>query len=195
MPMDYEVPPTHGAGKMPKGAPPILDDTIYERLVRSVPAGAKVTAIVDACRSGTVCDLPVQYRGDGQGQYRNGENLPPREVRRPYLPAGGCVLFSGSSDSQMSADMIVPVEGGAEGETESCGIMTRSFVDALREMCYQRDYRYDGVERWSYGTLMDRIRYLVNERAIQVLPDYIEKQEPQLSTSHLIDLSTTPFAL
>lgn len=195
MPVDYEVAPTHGAGKMPKGAPPILDDTIYERLVRSVPEGAKVTALVDACRSGTVCDLPVQYGGNGEAQYRNGERGPPREVRRPYLPAGGCVLFSGSSDSQMSADMIVPVENGAQGETESCGIMTRSFVDSMLEMCALRDIDYCGVEKWTYGELMCRVRGLVRQRARQVLPDYMEEQEPQLSTSHVIDIHSTSFVL
>lgn len=195
MPMDYEVIPAHGAGKIPKGAPAILDDVIYERLVRSVPEGAKVTALVDACRSGTVCDLPVSYREDGLVQFRNGAKRPPRHVQRPYLAAGGCVLFSGCSDSQLSADMAIPMPDGQNGEVVNCGIMTRSFIDAVMEMCALRDADYDGTEKWTYGEFMDRVRNLVKTRARQVLPEYMEEQEPQLSTSHPIEIWKTPFSL
>lgn len=195
MPIDYQVLPAHGAGKMPKGAPAILDDVIYERLVRSVPEGAKVTALVDACRSGTVFDLPVNYGEDGRVQFRNGTRRPPRHVYRPYMAAGGCVLFSGCSDSQLSADMVIPMPDGSNEEIVNCGIMTRSFIDAVVEASALRDENYDGIEKWTYGDLMERIRYLVKTRARQVLPDYMEEQEPQLSTSHAIDIWQTPFSL
>lgn len=189
------MPPTHGAGKMPKGAPAILDDVIYERLVRGVPEGAKVTAIVDACRSGTMCDLPVQYGVDGGIHFRNGVKRPPRQRRMPHLSAGGCVLFSGSGDNQMSADMVVPSSLGDGHPPEHCGIMTKSFIDAVFEMCAGRDVDYSGIECWTYGQLLDRIRVLVQERARKVLPDFMEEQEPQLSTSHAIDIWSTPFTL
>lgn len=195
MPMDYEIAPAHGEGKMPKGATAILDDAIYERLVRAVPAGAKVTVIVDACRSGTMCDLPVQYIGDGDVHYRNGSHGPPRQTWKPYLAAGGCVLFSGCSDNQMSADMEAPSYLGEEFPPENCGIMTRSFIDAVCEMCETRDDTYAGVEQWTYGQLLDRVRELVSARARDVLPDYMEEQEPQLSSSHAIDINATRFSL
>lgn len=198
--MDYEVPAPHGAGKLPKGAPAILDDIIYERLVRSVPDGAKVTAIVDACRSGTVCDLPVNYAEDGQMQFRNGIHLPPRLKHKHHMSAGGFVLFSGCSDSQLSADMVMQVgdgDGGdGEGEMVSCGIMTRSFTDSIIEMSMARnEEKYDGVEGWTYGKLMQRVKELVTYRAEQILPENFEIQQPQLSSSHPIDIWNTPFSM
>ncbi|PXF39964.1 hypothetical protein BWQ96_10315 [Gracilariopsis chorda] len=38
-------------GRLPsfRGVEPILDDIIYNQLVRALPEGAKITAIVDAC--------------------------------------------------------------------------------------------------------------------------------------------------
>jgi Caspase domain len=39
----------------------ILDDWIYERLSRGIAPGARLIAVVDACRSGTVFDLPVNW--------------------------------------------------------------------------------------------------------------------------------------
>ena len=194
MPVDYmrALEPVHKAGKLRfKGVEPILDDTIYERLVRSVPDGAKVTAIVDACKSGTICDLPVVYDNEGKPRYRNGAYKPPREVLRPYRYAGACVLFSGSADHQLSADMTVTVKDGNAEVRESFGIMTRSFSDAVKEMVAERDANYDGVEKWTYGQFQQRLRELVRERAQMHLPDYFEKQEPQLSTSHAFDIWNT----
>lgn len=200
MPIDFMriCEPIYRDGKIRlRGVDPILDDTIYERLVRSVPDGAKVTAVVDACKSGTICDLPVIYDEHGSPRYRNGERGPPREVLRPYLAAGGCVLFSGSADHQLSADMTVTVDrsGNATPEKESFGIMTRSFVEASREMCTARSSDYDGVENWSYGELLERIRQLVKEKAHVHMPAYFEKQEPQLSSSHAFDIWNTKFAV
>jgi metacaspase-1 len=49
---------------------PILDDWIYDLLVCKVPRGARVTAVVDACHSGSVLDLPVNYLyGEALNEY------------------------------------------------------------------------------------------------------------------------------
>lgn len=194
MPVDFMPEPKHATGKTFKGVPPILDDTIYERLVRGVPSGAKVTAIVDACRSGSVCDLPVMHVEDGV-RYRPGGSKPPRERRSPHKAAGGFVLFSGSADHQLSVDMTVP-KSGTEGEVESFGVMTKSFVDAAREMALTRCAdTYDGLEPWTYGQLFERVKELVRDRTRRILPFYVEQQEPQMSTSHVFDIWTTPFTI
>lgn len=195
MPVDFMPPPKHGAGKVPfRGVSPILDDTIYERLVRAVPSGAKVTAIVDACRSGTVCDLPVVYDEQGRPRYRNGGCNPPREIRAPHKSAGGFVLFSGSADHQLSADMTI-AKGGPDGGALSFGVMTRSFVEAMTEMACARDPSiYNGVESWTYGELFERIKHLVGQRTTAYVPQNFEVQEPQLSSSHL-NIWEQPFTI
>lgn len=199
--MDYEKPALHGAGKLPRGAPAILDDVIYERLVRCVPDGAKVTALVDACRSGTVCDLPVQYDADGQVLFRNGSTNPPRLRNQHHLAAGGFVLFSGCADSQFSADMVI-ADPESPDKTVSCGIMTKAFVDAVAEMVSQRqhdangtDQSKTGVEMWTYGMLMMRIRQLVTFWATQVVGDHAPIQEPQMSSSHALNIWHTLFSM
>lgn len=194
MPIDCLPEPKHRTGQTFKGVPPILDDTIYERLVRGVPAGAKVTAIVDACRSGSVCDLPVMHGDDGV-KYRASGGNPPRQRSSPHKGAGGFVLFSGSADDQQSIDMTIAT-GRGNGEVESFGVMTRSFVDAVQEMAMHRcPETYDGVESWTYGQLFQRVRELVWERTSSILPHYVEKQEPQMSTSHTFDTWQAPFSI
>lgn len=194
MPVDFFPEPKYDTNQIFKGVPPILDDTIYERLVRGVPSGAKVTAIVDACRSGSVCDLPVMHLEDGV-RYRPGGSNPPRERRSPHKAAGGFVLFSGSADHQMSVDMTVP-KSGEGGGSESFGVMTKSFVDAAMEMTmYRCPETYAGVEAWTYGQLFERVKELVRTRAMRILPIYFEIQEPQMSTSHEFNIWSTPFTI
>lgn len=173
--------PKHGSHLPHRAISPILDDTIYERLVRAVPGGAKVTAVVDACRSGTVCDLPVVYDIDGTPRRRNEGNIP-REWKSPHQSAGGTVLFSGAADHQLSVDMTIERED--DGGMMSFGVMTKSFVEAVREMIMDRKDAYRGVEEWTYGKLYGRVRELVKMYTGQVVDQDVEAQEPQLSSSH-----------
>jgi len=39
----------------------IVDDELYDRLVRRVPKGARLTAVIDACHSATALDCPYMY--------------------------------------------------------------------------------------------------------------------------------------
>lgn len=43
----------------------ILDDVIYDRFVKGLPAGVRLTAIMDCCHSGSIFDLPFTYNIDG----------------------------------------------------------------------------------------------------------------------------------
>lgn len=45
----------------------IVDDEIHEILVRNLPKGVRLTAVVDCCHSGTVFDLPFIHDGAGFG--------------------------------------------------------------------------------------------------------------------------------
>ncbi|KAG0368520.1 caspase domain-containing protein [Gamsiella multidivaricata] len=42
----------------------ISDDEMYDLMVKELPAGVQLTALVDACHSGTMLDLPFVYNGD-----------------------------------------------------------------------------------------------------------------------------------
>ncbi|KAF9996375.1 Ca(2+)-dependent cysteine protease [Modicella reniformis] len=42
----------------------ISDDEMYDLMVKDLPAGVQLTALVDACHSGTMLDLPYIYNGN-----------------------------------------------------------------------------------------------------------------------------------
>jgi hypothetical protein len=97
-----------------KTAGMITDDEISEAVVRHLPEGVRLTAVMDCCHSGTGLDLPYSWTKRGW-----------REETNPYHSAADVQLFSGCEDDDCSADC-----SGAYGAAG--GAMTTAFCDTLR---------------------------------------------------------------
>eukprot|EP00992_Anisonema_acinus_P013844 TRINITY_DN8965_c0_g1_i1.p1 TRINITY_DN8965_c0_g1~~TRINITY_DN8965_c0_g1_i1.p1 ORF type:complete len:781 (+),score=151.26 TRINITY_DN8965_c0_g1_i1:53-2395(+) len=121
---------------------PIVDDDLFDILVRPLPAGVLLTAVTDCCHSGTVLDLPFVT-----GMSRRAKGAARRSV------AGDVICFSGCLDAQESGD--VSTAAGASG-----GACTNSLLRVLCEA--------DG--RLSYGDLLDRMRRSIRERRLTQTP-------------------------
>mmetsp|Transcript_233 Transcript_233/g.398 ORF Transcript_233/g.398 Transcript_233/m.398 type:complete len:702 (+) Transcript_233:142-2247(+) len=91
----------------------ITDDILWGSLVYNLPEGARITALMDMCHSGTGLDLPYDYNVNTR---RWTEDV------NPAHSAGDVVLFSGCEDSQTSADV-----GGGK---MAGGAMTQAFMGA-----------------------------------------------------------------
>jgi hypothetical protein len=90
----------------------IIDDELYNILVKSLPAGVKLRVVFDSCHSGSCLDLP--HRWLGSSYYTENNNAPVADV----------VSISGCRDNQTSADTVVAGKGN--------GALTRAFLAALR---------------------------------------------------------------
>jgi hypothetical protein len=97
-----------------KSAGMISDDQLSEILVKHLPEGVRLTAVMDCCHSGTGLDLPYTWTSRGW-----------KEETNPYHSMGDVVMFSGCSDDDTSADATTAY--GASG-----GAMTTAFCDVLR---------------------------------------------------------------
>ncbi|KAL7548510.1 hypothetical protein ACHAWF_011789 [Thalassiosira exigua] len=97
----------------------ISDDILWGSLVYPLPEGARLTALMDMCHSGTGLDLPFDYNVNSRRW---------KEDINPAHSAGDVVLFSGCEDSQTSAD----VQGGF-GKSAG-GAMTMAFMGAYQEV-------------------------------------------------------------
>lgn len=97
-----------------KTAGMISDDIISEIMVRHLPEGVRLTAVMDCCHSGTGLDLPYSWTRRGW-----------REETNPYHCAADVQLFSGCEDDDTSSDASSLF--GAAG-----GAMTTAFCDTLR---------------------------------------------------------------
>ncbi|KAL5992445.1 hypothetical protein ACLOJK_013363 [Asimina triloba] len=172
-PLDYE---TEGM---------ILDDEINATIVRPLQRAVKLHAIIDACHSGTVLDLPFLCRMSRTGFYqweKHGTEL------NKGTNGGFAVAFSGCDDNQTSADTTA-----LSGNTMT-GAMTYCFIQAVNSEI--------GI---TYGRILNSMRSTIRDAATGIrvtgpIASFIRqvfgaglKQEPQLSATEQFDVYRTPF--
>jgi len=149
----------------------IVDDQLYEVLVKHVPAGVTLNVMMDCCHSGTMLDLPYTFHTLGEGvqlqqkdtSEMSAEEKAKYEARRKAklakgASAGNVVLFSGCRDDQTSADTF------ASGEKR--GALSNAFATVLAK-----------TPEISYVNLLNEMRAIIEARAKKI------KQLPQLSTN------------
>eukprot|EP00668_Euglena_longa_P040724 GGOE01053618.1.p1 GENE.GGOE01053618.1~~GGOE01053618.1.p1 ORF type:complete len:455 (+),score=79.26 GGOE01053618.1:27-1367(+) len=134
-----------------KSAGQIVDDEIFDLLVRPLPSGVRMTAVMDCCHSGTGMDLPFTWTGRGW-------TMEPS----PCHSQGDVQLFSGCADSQTSAD--VQGWGGAGGA------MTTAFVEALQSNPHH-----------TYPSLMKALHRHMNQKGHRQQPQLSSSQQFDLS--------------
>ncbi|KAE8661951.1 Metacaspase-2 [Hibiscus syriacus] len=101
----------------------IVDDEINATIVRSLPHGVKLHAIVDACHSGTVLDLPFLCKMDRKGRY----------VWEDHRPRTGMWKEQTVGKSFPSADVpTIKHPQTALSKITSTGAMTYSFIEAIK---------------------------------------------------------------
>ncbi|CAK9163132.1 unnamed protein product [Ilex paraguariensis] len=155
----------------------ILDDEINAIIVRPLPPGARLHAIIDTCNSGTVLDLAYMCRISPEGLYGWEDQ---------WIPQGGykgtsggiAISLTACDDNQNSGDTTA-FNGNASGA------LTYTFINILQN-----------EPRPTYERLLSSMRYEVREaqnRAPSSLPH--SPQVPQLSSSQKFDIHKTPFTL
>ncbi|KAF6135481.1 hypothetical protein GIB67_015334 [Kingdonia uniflora] len=118
----------------------IVDDEINTTIVKPLTHGVKLHAIIDACHSGTVLDLPFLCRMSRSGQYV-WEDHRPRSGVWKGTNGGEAISFSGCDDDQTSADT------SALSKITSTGAMTYCFIQAFE--------RGHGA---TYGSILNSMR-------------------------------------
>ena len=104
----------------------IVDDELNAVLVNPLPAGAVLTAVVDACHSGSVLDL--EFRTEFSGAAASWQQEYSRRPSRPKGTAGGIALaFSAARDGQVA--FLSAVE--RDGANVSLGRLLHSMHELL----------------------------------------------------------------
>ncbi|KAG5533650.1 hypothetical protein RHGRI_027735 [Rhododendron griersonianum] len=171
----------------------IVDDEINATIVRPLPHGVKLHAIIDACHSGTVLDLPFLCRMDRTGRYV-WEDHRPRSGVWKGTSGGEVVSFSGCDDDQTSADTA------ALSKVTSTGAMTFSFIQAV-----ERD------QATTYGNMLTAMRSTIRNTdnglgggvVTSLLTMLLSggslgagmRQEPQLTANERFDVHSKRFSL
>ncbi|CAA6657193.1 unnamed protein product [Spirodela intermedia] len=167
----------------------IVDDEINTAIVKPLPRGVKLHAIIDACHSGTVLDLPFLCR----------MNRSSAAIRCIEGTNGGeAISFSGCDDHQTSADT------SALSRITSTGAMTFCFIQAIER-----------GQGGTYGSILNSMRSTIRNAgsstgsgggggAVTTLVTMLLTggsvsggftQEPQLTSCEPFDVYTKPFVL
>ncbi|KAB5532237.1 hypothetical protein DKX38_018907 [Salix brachista] len=171
----------------------IVDDEINAVIVKPFPHGVKLHAIIDACHSGTVLDLPFLCKMDKSGKYV-WEDHRPRSGAWKGTSGGEVISFSGYDDDQISA------ETSALSKITSTGAMTYSFIQAI-----------ESGHGNTYGSMLKAMRTTIHKKINKPgggkLPSLISmllpgglfrggiRQEPQLTASDQFDVFSKHFSL
>nr|AAP44516.1 metacaspase 3 [Arabidopsis thaliana] len=159
----------------------IIDDEINRILVRPLVHGAKLHAVIDACNSGTVLDLPFICRMERNGSYEWEDH---RSVRAYKGTDGGAAFcFSACDDDESSG--YTPVFTG-----KNTGAMTYSFIKAVKT----------AGPAPTYGHLLNLMCSAIREAQSRLAfnGDYTSSDasaEPLLTSSEEFDVYATKFVL
>jgi len=187
----------------------IVDDVIYENLVKPLPQGCRLTAIFDSCHSGTVLDLPYTYQCDGKVEVI--ENDVRKEIFKKALGIVGSIiqgnqaaiatsllsLFDGSINlSQLTG-------GGNSAPANQAAIEKRKHdADVIQfSGCMDNQTSADakinnvstGAMSYALVTVLSQNQNLSYTQLLtqvrQIMKQKNFKQIPQLSTSHPMNMN------
>ncbi|KAA8545613.1 hypothetical protein F0562_020397 [Nyssa sinensis] len=157
----------------------ILDDEINDIIVKPLPRGAKLHAIIDTCFSGTLLDLPFLCRINWESGDYNWEDH--RVAAYKGTSGGMAFCFSACDDDQNSGETTL-----FTGEPIS--VLTNSFIRTL-----------ENEPRLTYGNLLYSMRKNIfeaqNEARRRDPHLSFESQEPLLSSSEAFDIYSRQFKL
>ncbi|KAL3651174.1 Metacaspase-1 [Castilleja foliolosa] len=178
----------------------IVDDEINASIVRPIPRGAKLHAIIDACHSGTVLDLPFLCRMNRSGQYI-WEDHRPRSGVWKGSNGGEVISFSGCDDNQTSADTSALSKITSTGAMTFCfiqaierghGTTYGSILTAMRTAIRDAGSSGSGAPALGGGMVTSLMTMLLTGGSVGVGG---LKQEPQLTACEPFDAYAKPFSL
>ncbi|XP_052193446.1 metacaspase-1-like [Diospyros lotus] len=157
----------------------ILDDEINATIVRPLPHGVQLHAIIDTCKSGTFLDLPFMCSMNQAGYYEWEDH----RISPAYKGTSGgtAFCFSACHDFETSIDTTALTSGVATGA------MTHGFVEAVQNG--------SGL---TYGRLLQSLRSKIIEAQKRLFGPYAHTwpaQVPQLSSTEKFDIHLKLFVL
>ncbi|KDQ15897.1 hypothetical protein BOTBODRAFT_107851 [Botryobasidium botryosum FD-172 SS1] len=175
----------------------IVDDELHDILVKSLPQGCRLTAIMDCCHSGSGLDLPYTYSTEGKLKEPNllataGKDLLSSGLSYARGDVGGAMrgimgLVKTATGNQKAESIakktktspadVISWSGCKDTQTsadtveagQSTGAMSFAFIDTLSRQPQQ-----------SYQQLLVNVRQILRDKY---------SQKPQLSSSHPIDVN------
>ncbi|KAI9223699.1 caspase domain-containing protein [Blastocladiella britannica] len=138
---------------------PLLDDEIHETLAAPLPAGVRLTVVIDACHSGTVMDLPYLYdtqSGSLEINASNRKSAKARTTRADIISISGCKDSETSTDAEIDDEVTGAMSYALKRVLEENMGSDLSYSDLLIKMRrILRKGKYDQVPQLTAGRQLD----------------------------------------
>jgi hypothetical protein len=198
----------------------IIDDDLHKLLVAELPQGVRMTAIIDACHSGSMFDLPYSYGVSAGGEVQEVDN---RAEALKLAMAAGMAIISGNTAFGMKKGMeaFSTYQGGGGGggggggakgdnpQTDEKAIQIRTTVADVIQFSGCRDSQTSadasiagestGAMSWAFITAFDqgglKQSYVDLLKRIRELLTKKYSQVPQMSSGRKLNLSTVDFLM
>lgn len=185
-PLDHEV-----AGH-------IVDDDMYEIMVRGLPIGCRLTAIFDSCHSGSVLDLPYIYSTEGKIKEPN-QALEAGKGAMQAISAyskgdmggvfkAGMGIFKTATGGQSKATKIARETRTSEADV----IQWSGCKDSQTSADATEAGKATGAMSFAFITSMDAQPNQTYQQLLVSIREILRnkyEQKPQLSCSHPMDTS------
>jgi hypothetical protein len=134
----------------------ITDDLIKNRFINKLPSNVKLVTLIDACHSGTICDLKFDYKVDNMLNYNVCGGLKQSQCN--------VIMISGCKDDQYSTDAYL--------NNQFQGAMTSAFINNYRKnITYQQ--LIIRMRRWLSIKKFDQIPQLSSGRMINIKKPFL----------------------
>ncbi|KAF9897860.1 Ca(2+)-dependent cysteine protease [Lobosporangium transversale] len=185
-PVDHEVAGT------------IRDDTMHQIMVRQLPAGCRLTAIMDCCHSGSALDLPFIYSTKGQLKESNmlsdvGSGVLNAGLSYLRGDIGGALHSFGGIGKKITQNPKKRQENMMKKASPADCIMFSGCKDTQTSAdAHEQGFGMTGAMTFSFITTLSqnpRQTYLQLLNNIRDILRTKYSQKPQLSSSHPVDLN------
>jgi len=137
----------------------IKDDFIKAQLINRLPSNVKLVMMVDACHSGTMCDLKFDYDKNNLGYSGSSKKSQSK---------CDVVMISGCMDSQTSADAYLRNKGKFQYQ----GAMTASFLANYHDNISYYDL-LTKMRKWLKNRSFDQIPQLSSGKLINIRKPFL----------------------
>ncbi|KAF9346088.1 Ca(2+)-dependent cysteine protease [Mortierella sp. NVP85] len=175
----------------------IVDDTMHEIMVSSLPPGCRLTAIMDCCHSGSALDLPYIYSTTGNIKEPNvladvGTGVLTAGVAYMRGDMGGLMRGLGGLGKKLLAHKNKDKDLQTKASPADCIMLSGCKDTQTSADAHEQGFGMTGAMTFSFITALTanpQQSYLQLLNSIRDILRSKYEQKPQLSASHPVDLN------
>lgn len=177
----------------------IVDDEMHAILVKTLPAGVRLTVIFDSCHSGTALDLPYVYTSQG---LLEGPGTSNTEFASNIVSAGISLLSGRVFDAGRLANTVLKKKKGKKAQQIAQATKSSAADVIMFSGCRDDQVAVDtsvsgvgntGAMSWSFTESLKRNHRPSYLQLLNSMRELLKtkrfNQIPQLSSSHPMDMN------